>query len=190
MTGKVLAEARWRRLDGPGEDKCRLIEEPGGFMLTGHARFGVGGSEAALDYIVRCDRDWRTTSADVAGFFHEEEAAWRIKRDSDGWMLNEKPSGLAECVDIDLAMTPATNLLPIRRLSIAKGCRAEVTAAWFRPDEGGRLDPLVQSYSCLTSEHVHYASFGFQAVLHIHPSGFVTEYEGLWEGEVNDQSAG
>ncbi|MEY8841847.1 putative glycolipid-binding domain-containing protein [Cribrihabitans sp. XS_ASV171] len=187
MTGTVLAEARWRRLDGPGEDKCRLVEEPGGYMLTGHARIGVAGAEAALDYIVRCDTEWNTTSADIAGFYRDEEVAWRILRDAQGWTLNDDPCDLADCVDIDLAITPATNLLPIRRLSIPEGRRAEVSAAWFRPEEGGRLERLDQSYACLSTKRIRYASPGFQAVLHVHPSGFVTQYEGLWEGEVDDQ---
>jgi hypothetical protein len=34
------------------------------------------------------------------------------------WRLNDlEISGLDECVDLDLGFTPATNLLPIRRLA-------------------------------------------------------------------------
>src|SRR5712664_99467 len=41
----------------------------------------------------------------------------------------------ANVCDIDLAVTPATNTLPIRRLNLEVGQSQEVTAAWLKfPD--------------------------------------------------------
>lgn len=116
MTATVLASVHWQRLDGPGEDSCRLVQEPQGYLLSGHARYVAAGQEIALDYLVRCDLNWRSTSADVAGLIDGGEVAWRITRDSQGWLLNGARQGLADCTDIDLAITPATNLLPLRRM--------------------------------------------------------------------------
>ena len=185
MTGKVAATANWHRLDGPGEDSCRLVQEPDGWLLSGHARFGSGSAASALDYIVRCDSGWCTASADIAGVFEGREVSWRLLRSGDGWQLNGAEQGLQGCIDIDLAFTPATNLLPLRRLAPADGERADLSAAWFRPEGGGSLTPLVQSYTRLDSGKVGYASPGFRAGLEVHSCGFVTLYEGLWEGKVN-----
>ena len=76
-------------------------------------------------------------------------AAWRTRRATDsaqaggrvvdlrvtsaargGWTLNGVPQPrLAGCADVDLGFTPATNLLPIRRLALKVGERAEAPAA-------------------------------------------------------------
>lgn len=177
------ATARWRRLDGPGEDRCRLIEEPGGWMLWGHARFERAGIRAALDYVVRCNARWESRSADVTGRIDGRDVAWKITRDPSGWLLGNDRPMLPECTDIDLAFTPATNLLPLRRLALDR--TEKITAAWFQEADGGSLSRLSQSYTPLGAERYAYASPNVAAELRVHPTGFVTLYPGLWEGSVD-----
>jgi len=181
----TLATARWQRLDGPGQDSCRLIAEPAGWMLCGHARFAHNSSEAALDYVVRCDGAWQTTSADVSGLLDAAEVGWKIARTGNGWSLNGTAAGLADCVDIDLGFTPATNLLPVRRFRLLEGGSAELSAAWFLPGDGGGLTRLNQSYHSEAGRVVTYRSDQFEARLDLHDSGFATRYGDLWEGQVD-----
>ena len=182
--GKHHATAHWRRLDRPGEDSCRLIEEPGGWMLFGHARYNQDGQRTALDYVVRCNAMWESQTADVTGMIGGQEVAWRILRGPDGWCLGDGAPRHADCEDIDLAFTPATNILPLRRLAF-EGTE-HVVAAWFREDEdGGRLDRLEQSYTPRGAGRYAYASPNFRAELNVHATGFVTHYPGLWEGTVD-----
>lgn len=181
----TVATARWDRLDGPGHDSCRLIAEPAGWMLCGHARFAHNGSDAALDYVVRCECDWRTTGADVTGLLDGAEAGWKIARVPEGWTLNGVPAGLRDCVDIDLGFTPATNLLPVRRFGLLEGGKADVSAAWFLPGDGGGLTRLNQSYECERGRVLTYRSDQFEARLDLHDSGFATRYGDLWEGRVD-----
>uniref|UniRef100_A0A2A3JV73 Glycolipid-binding domain-containing protein n=1 Tax=Alloyangia mangrovi TaxID=1779329 RepID=A0A2A3JV73_9RHOB len=114
---ETLATIRWRALDRDGEDKCRLARHEDGYMLVGHARFRDGTGWAALDYVVRCGPDWLTRSADVTGTAGGEEVRTRLTRQNGAWLLNgEEQPGLSDCTDVDFAFTPATNLMPLRRL--------------------------------------------------------------------------
>lgn len=181
----TVASIAWQRLDQPGHDRCRLVREPAGWMLCGHARFDDSGDVAALDYLVRCDRDWATTGADISGLIAGREVGWKIARDETGWSLNGARVGLQSCIDIDLGFTPATNLLPIRRLGLLAGGRADLSAAWFLPGAGGTLARLGQSYEAGENGQVIYRSDQFQASLRVDPSGFATRYGDLWEGQVD-----
>lgn len=185
MKGHVVATARWQRLDQPGHDTCRLARELDGWMLLGHAHFGTGGDETRLNYVVRCDEGWQALGADVTGVRGGQKVACRITPAGGCWALDDVAVPETEgCVDIDLAFTPATNLLPLRRLDLSGGGVAS-PAAWLRWPEGD-LQRLDQSYHRLDETHVAYATPGFQADLTVSPYGFVTLYPDGWEGAVDE----
>lgn len=187
MTASVIATARWRALDREGEDTCRLSRADQGWLLVGHARFRDDLGFAELDYVVRCDDEWQTLSADVAGQHDGREVQVRILREGGLWWLNdtEQPE-VAGARDVDLSFTPATNLMPLRRLMASKDNTQNVTAAWLRYPIAV-LKRLDQTYS-LTSRPgaVSYAAqqTKYETELAADDSGFVTLYPGLWEGEV------
>lgn len=89
---------------------------------------------------------------------------------------------VAGCLDVDLAFTPATNLLPLRRLGLAVGESREMTAAWVCfPDLS--VEPLAQRYTRLDEHRVRYESLGgtFTAELEVDELGLVVSYPPLWE---------
>ena len=89
---------------------------------------------------------------------------------------------VAGCLDVDLAFTPATNILPLRRLGLAVGESREMTAAWVRfPDLS--VEPLAQRYTRLDERRVRYESRGgaFTADLEVDELGLVVSYPPLWE---------
>ncbi len=101
------------------------------------------------------------------------------------WRLNEAGQpNVAGCIDVDLNFSPSTNLIPIRRLNLAAGESAQVTAAWLRFPEL-KLEPLQQQYTHLDESTYRYASAGgqFVADLKVNRSGFVLDYPGLWQAE-------
>ena len=178
---ETVATARWRALDRDGEDKCRLVRANGGWMLVGHARFRDAIGWAALDYVLRCDADWRTQSCDVTGTQGGGEVALRLHRDGAGWRLNDHPQPqLDGCTDVDLGFTPATNLMPVRRLPEVG--RIDARAAWLRLP-GPMLDPLDQTSTRERGGYVRYAALqsDFETHLEVDPDGFVLLYPGLWE---------
>lgn len=187
MTGQVIATAQWRALDREGDDSCRLSRVDHGWLLVGHARFRDDSGFVALDYVVRCDPEWHTLGADVAGKHGERRISLRVQRGAQGWTLNDTPQPqVAGAMDVDLAFTPATNLMPLRRLSAGDLSRLDTRSAWLRYPNCD-LRPLDQTYDAGQSAELvsyHAAQTGYVTQLCVDQSGFVTLYPGLWEGEV------
>src|ERR1041384_3187374 len=117
MTHSIL----WRRLDIPGHEIGRLVHRNDVWELSGTAVFGHECGPCRLDYLVLCDAGWRTTSARVSGVAGDVDIELGVTVDVDQrWRLNgTECSAVAGCIDIDLGFSPSTNLLPIRRLSLA-----------------------------------------------------------------------
>jgi hypothetical protein len=185
MKGECLATAHWHALVGEGRDTCRLIREPDGFLLIGHTRLYDQMGESRLEYVVRCDPGFVTIDADVTGLCKGAPVAWKLTRTAEGWQVNGEPvPGSEACIDIDLGFTPATNLLPLRRLAGTLSSPTRVDAVWLRWPEG-RVEVLEQRYHRIDATQVGYRSQDYDAVLAVDPSGFVTRYPGGWEGTVD-----
>ncbi|NIY96150.1 putative glycolipid-binding domain-containing protein [Salipiger sp. HF18] len=178
---ETIATTRWRALDRDGEDKCRLALLNGGYMLVGHARFRDGAGWAALDYVVRIGSDWRTLGADVTGTHAGTELKLKLVCEGGAWSLNGAPQPqLDGCEDVDFAFTPATNLMPLRRMPDVG--RLSTRSAWLRLP-GPTVSPLDQSYirerGNIVSYHAEQSAYATQLV--VDQNGFVTTYPGLWE---------
>ena len=181
----------WRRLDQPGHDAARLWETPKDRTLEGTAIFEDAGRACRLDYRVLCDASWRTRSAIVRGWTDHEPFAVAIAANAAReWTINGAVAAAVQgCDDVDLSFTPATNLLPIRRLGLAVGQKANVRAAWLKFPEVALL-PLDQSYTRVDAGQYRYESDNgaFVATLETTPEGFVRRYSGLWEAETLRQA--
>lgn len=100
-------------------------------------------------------------------------------------MLNgARVPGLEGCVDLDFGFTPATNLLPLRRLALGVGAAATAPAAWVDL-AAGTLGVLRQRYERRSQASYWYEAHGvgYAALLHVDAAGFVTRYPGLWEAD-------
>lgn len=173
----------WRRLDQPGHDSCRLSRSAGGWQLRGGAAFLEGSRPCHLAYEVRCDPDWRTRSARVLGHRGDALVDLRISRGARGWKLNgaEHPATKG-CVDVDLAFTPATNLIAIRRLRLEVGDRADAPAAWLAFQQL-RLRRLPQSYHRVGARRYAYEAptAGYSGTLDVSRLGSIVRYPGAFE---------
>lgn len=186
MNQTAAVSILWKHLDTPGHDACRLDENDSGWNLRGTAVFRHDSAPAQLTYQVLCDPAWRTLQGRVEGWFGAHPVAFNIARTyTGGWTLNGQvvPS-LENCVDLDLGFTPATNLLPLRRLDLADGQAAEAPAAWLNVSTG-TLTALPQRYERRSKVTYWYEapSVHYAALLEVAPSGFVLRYPGLWEAE-------
>lgn len=141
-----------------------------------------------LNYLVKLDGGWQTRSTDVKGWVGPRRVDLRIEVGRDGqWTVNDQlVDAVRGCVDIDFAFTPATNILPIRRLALPVGGSQSLVAAWLRfPDFD--LQPLDQVYLRSGESSYEYQSRGgsFRANLSVSSEGFVVDYPGLWAQELN-----
>lgn len=180
----MIASIVWRRLDVPGHDAARLLQRGAGWRIEGKAVFDAGSGPTQLEYAVACDDAWRTQAGRVRGWRAGEAVRVDIARTAAGaWTLGgvDVP-GLDDCLDLDLGFTPATNLLPIRRLALAVGAAADAPAAWLRT-AAGTLGRLAQRYERRTPASYAYEApaLGYAVTLEIDASGFVVRYPGLWE---------
>ncbi|MFN3208253.1 MAG: putative glycolipid-binding domain-containing protein [Roseovarius sp.] len=186
MTGKTVATITWRALYCEGQDTCRLARADHGWLLVGHARFHDDTGFAALDYVVRCTEDWRTLDADIAGTHGESEVRLHADHRNGAWLLNETPQpGLEDVTDIDLSFTPATNLMPLRRLAKQQDDTLTTRAAWLHYPAAA-LVPLDQAYQRThTYGIIDYRAeqTDFTTTLEVNDAGFVTDYPGLWHAE-------
>lgn len=182
----MIATILWRRLDAPGHDSARLFFHDSQWHLTGTAVFIEAQQPCRLDYRVVCDETWQTVSGAVSGWFGNR--AINIEIQIDGarrWQLNESDCpAVRDCIDLDLAFTPSTNLLPIRRLKLPIGQAADVRAAWLSFPSLA-LEPLDQVYRRKDTAIYAYESDGsrFSTELQVNSAGFVTLYPSLWQAE-------
>lgn len=162
------ASVVWRALERPGLEHCRLFPD----SLEGDVVVVVDGRPCIFRYRVRFDAAWRTQAVDVEGWLGTEPYA-----------ISFAPDSLDGCIDADLGFTPSTNTLPIRRLNLAIGEEASVSAAWLRFPQL-TLERLDQTYRRTGERTYRYTSAtGFTGELEVDKHGLVVTYEGGWARE-------
>jgi uncharacterized protein len=173
----------WCNLQAPGADYCTLWQVPQGWLLEGTAITVQEDAPVLASYQVRCDVEWRTRRVEVQCSAGSKTANLSLIVDHAGsWRgTAARLSALEGCIDVDLALTPATNTLPIRRLQLGVGQSADATAAWIRfPNL--EVQPLFQRYTRLSDYLYHYeSSTGFATEIEVDNFGLVVNYKHGWE---------
>jgi hypothetical protein len=176
----------WRRLDFPGHDSCCLWKSSDGWQLSGVAIFLFAQKPCLLSYEVNTDSHWETHTANISGYVGKSIIALTLAHTPNNrWSINDiELQKAADCIDLDLGFTPATNLIAIRRLSLAIGARSQANAAWLDfPDF--TLKQLEQQYYRLSHDRYEYTapSVDYAAVLEVDDYGAIARYPQLWEQE-------
>ena len=183
---RITAIFLWRRLEEPGHDTCRLYCCDDGWRLEGTAVFRAATGPCCLQYRVLADNRFHTRRATVTGYLGRRAVDLRVaasgRPGARRWRLNGEPAaGVDGCLDVDLGFTPATNLLPIRRLALGIGEAADAPAAYLS-FPALRLRTIPQRYQ-RTGRHTYaYESrtFGYAATLTVTRHGAVSDYPGLF----------
>jgi uncharacterized protein len=144
------------------------------------------GETWIVSYSLLIDELWRTRRARVDSRTASGQTERLLESDGDGhWLVDGKPStDLDGCFDVDLESSALTNALPVHRLHLEVGERAEAPAAYVRasPLSVGRLE---QSYFRLQSpaerQQFDYEApaFDFRCRLEYDDRGIVVEYPGI-----------
>jgi uncharacterized protein len=186
----------WQRDDAAWVDLGELVPSASGSALRGDVR-SDGGSEwfappFVARYLVEVGPDWLTQSATLSVTFDDgTTTAIGVSRDTDGtWVVDGQPApALDGATDVDIYLTPATNLMPIRRLGAEVGASVEIVAAFLGPadDDPARWTaiPSRQRYTRLSPAEVLFESIepdgsvGFEARLAVTADG-VRRYGDHW----------
>lgn len=178
MTG-YTRQLVWTAQRWPSLEHTILRIADGSITVDGAIIAIVDDNPIRLRYLVECDPSWRPlrVTVDVYGQF-----AVSLSREGDRWFDGdgrERPD-LAGCLDVDIALTPLTNTIPIRRLALDHGGSAELDVVYIHPGRTVDVSPQRQRYT-RTSIGYRYESGSFQADLLVDAEGIVTDYPGLWK---------
>jgi hypothetical protein len=184
MTGNLERVVVWKNLLLNGTDYCALWYTPEGWLLKGRVLGVLEDRRPVLaTYEVHCDESWHTHRVVVQRTIGGDVKSLSLAVESHGvWRSSgEELRDVRGCEDADLALTPATNTFPIRRLSLPVGGTESVVAAWVKlPDLA--VQPLPQRYTRITNNTYRYeSSTGFSAEIMVDDLGLVTTYPGGWE---------
>jgi hypothetical protein len=177
-----MREVRWSSQEGDGIEHLVFDARADGFHVESTLVGQRYGKPYGLFYVVRCDPRWHATYAylKVAGggelaLHGDGEGLWR---DADGLALE----ALDGCIDIDIAATPYTNTLPIRRLRLAQGERRPIAVAYIStPDL--QVSRAEQAYTCLEPDRLYrYEGIfrDFTADMTVDEDGLVIDYPTLF----------
>ncbi|MEU2989637.1 putative glycolipid-binding domain-containing protein [Streptomyces griseoincarnatus] len=182
--GTRLGTVLWERKDRIGLEDCRLDAVAAGFRLSGVALYrGRGGPTRAV-YRIEADGDWHTREVDLRIEDHTGTLSFCLTADGQGhWMLDGKPLPAADgCLDVDLAFTPSTNTLAIRRLGLDVGGSAEAQVLWV-PVPSLKARVVTQTYERVDRSTYRYRTrYGSYAIT-TDAEGLVLDYPGGgWHG--------
>jgi uncharacterized protein len=164
------------------------------YFQTAADGWRIEGSTAAIEdaqtwvvtYSIQLDSAWATRSASVTS--RTTRGLHQIQLECDGaghWQIDgDAAHHLDGCMDIDLESSAMTNTLPVHRLHLPAGARADAPAAYVRA-ASLTVERLEQTYVRIADEaaqqHYDYAApaFGFTARLGYDESGLVLSYPGI-----------
>lgn len=172
---------RWKSEDGVGLEHLSLQHRDDVIVADGVVIGDCGDGPFGCSYRICCDSLWRVRSVEVhaAGgaslvLTSDGEGHWR---DGDG---ADQP-GLSGCIDVDIAATPFTNTLPVRRLGAALRQRTGITVVYI-PIPSLAACRLEQAYTLLPDgSYLYEGPIGsFQAELELDRDGLVLRYPSLF----------
>jgi len=184
MSDDLKRAVVWKNLLLNGADYCALWHTAEGWLLKGSLVGILEDHRPVLaNYEVHCDEKWNTHRVHVERTIGRDVKSLSLTVESRGvWRsLGRELRDLHGCEDVDLALTPATNTLAIRRLNLRVGGTASVVAAWVKLPEL-TVQPLPQTYTRQTENSYRYESnTGFSAEIVVDDLGLVSEYPGGWQ---------
>lgn len=180
-----LKTVRWRPLEGEGLEHLAVGPLGEKTIRASSVLIGErGGRPYGLRYRIDCDEAWavsafslETTSGHRLHLLSDGKGHWR---DADGTAL---PT-LDGCIDIDLAGTPFTNTLPIRRLGLTPDAGTVRLNMLYVPFD--TFEPFAdgQNYTCLEEGRLYRYEAedrSFAADLPVDEDGLVTDYPTLFQ---------
>jgi uncharacterized protein len=175
---------RWRPVAGGGLEHLTVGRADGAIVARSVVIGARGGMPYGVSYTIACDTDWRVRSLELAT---TDDRRLQLSSDGAGHWRDQGGQPLPQfdgCIDVDLAGTPYTNTLPIRRLDLDAGSDAVALSMVYVPFD--TFSPKIdgQSYRCLQPGRLYrYQALdrSFAADLPVDSDGLVIDYPTLFE---------
>lgn len=172
----------WSALEWTGLEHLAVCERPEGVFFNGLVLAAFRGKAVRVSYQIRCDVDRAVRSLHVQDLQANGQGI-RLLGDGRGhWRCEEGDNQpeLDGCIDVDLAISPSTNTLPIRRLGLAIG-ESRSIAVVYVTFPALEMRAVRQRYTRAANTGYRYESGTFSSDLAVDDSGFVLDYPGIWE---------
>ncbi|MCX2524029.1 putative glycolipid-binding domain-containing protein [Larsenimonas rhizosphaerae] len=169
----------WRNLETNGLEEASLRESATGVHIDSHV-IDSPVSGVILQYQLSLDPHWRLREATV-----QVRAGERLVLKTDGagyWQVNDRACPALEgCTDVDIAATPLTNTLPIRRLGLAHGDSATIDVVMVAVPSL-QVTCVRQHYLRHDASHYRYSGLdtGTSSELRVDEHGLVQCYPGVF----------
>jgi hypothetical protein len=167
---------RWATWTGDGEETTTLRWENEAWTVSGVV------SRERVEYVLRISPSWQVRQFLLFRDL-EEPDLWLATDGSGRWgeMNGAHRTELDGCYDVDLACTPFTNVLPIRRLGLEIGHGTELPVVYVDPDTLG-VHRALQRYHRLAARRWRYESVasGYSVEFEVDEHGLVIDYPGAF----------
>lgn len=164
-------------------ENCLADITPDGLMVNSTI---VGYYEEKIyrvEYTIKTNELWQTIYLEINSRHDNKTQRFKFNGDGEGnWICDGKPADQFNgCIDVDIPLTPFTNTLPIRRLSLSNDESQEIKVIYFDILEQS-VKAVRQKYTRLSDSAYHYENVpnDFEATIQVDNEGFVVDYPSLF----------
>jgi hypothetical protein len=183
----------WLAQHAPGAEHVEIRRCPWGYRIDSRMAGSEEGLPVNAGYRLDVDAAWSVIGVAAAWSMGGVTRRLRLRRSESGeWRdANGARPDLAGCVDIDIAWTPLTNSLPIRRLGLRIGERRALSVAYIAPPDLS-VGPVQQQYTRLATDRWRYEGYppGFVADITVDEDGLVVNYPDLFQAVATWKGSG
>lgn len=136
-----------------------------------------------VDYHIKTNTDWETQYVQITSRHSNREQYLRLHSDGGGnWIADGRRIGQFDgCIDVDIAVTPFTNSLPINRLRLNTQETKHIRVIYFDLLQQ-QIRPVEQFYKRIGDDKYHYENIpnDFEADITVDENGLVVDYPTLF----------
>jgi hypothetical protein len=173
----------WTGIEYYSLENCHIRRSGAGYEIDAVINGFYEDRIYRVDYKIRTNLQWETASAHIKCRHRDEVQEILLEADGKGgWTRNGRDAPeLGNCMDIDIPLTPFTNTLPIKRLSLATGETREIQVVYVDL-LNRRITPVRQKYTRLSETTYRYENVpnDFEAVIGVDAAGLVIAYPELF----------
>lgn len=164
-------------------EHCTITRHADLTVINGHISGSMEEQPVNIDYEITLDDSYDIKSVLVKSFYGDSFELNLVQNnkkwfDSSGNHLIEFDG----CDDIDIALTPFTNSIPINRLHLKPGDYRNINVIYIDPEQKS-ITKVQQRYTHIESKKYRYENLcsGFISDVYVDSDGIVVHYPGLWE---------
>lgn len=184
----MVHQILWSTQADTGLEHCYLRHSAAEIVADGLVIGVEEGVAFRIRYQVCCDLGWQVRKVVVTALTETEQTIHFVADGLGNWTTaaGQPIAELTGCLDVDIAVTPFTNTLPIRRLNLRAGESATINVVYIAVP-ALQVTVAPQRYTCFATSSAggtyQFESLdsSFAAVLSVDAEGLVEEYPQLFK---------